>query len=291
MIAGIYLALSVTWILVTDRLLYEKAAAGSLMAPISSAKGLFFVLLSALVIYALIRQSTGQLIQANRKLQQQALHLEALNAELSKSLQAVKDQKHELSITFEAAVEGWTEAMALRDDETHEHTRRVAVLSVRLGEAMGMQEQELREIHWGSLLHDIGKMGVPDSVLLKPGKLTSEEYTIMKEHPVHARRWLEHVNFLGQARDIPYFHHEKWDGTGYPHGLKGKDIPLYARIFAIVDVYDALTSDRPYRKAMLQEEALDIIQQGVGTHFDPEVARHFLQMVREDQSSQQTATI
>ncbi|GEM47641.1 HD-GYP domain-containing protein [Deinococcus cellulosilyticus] len=281
LIAGIYLALSVTWILVTDRLLYTQPVAGSLLERISSAKGILFVMFSALLIYTLVRQATRQLIQANRALQEQARRLEELNAELTRSLQTLKQQQEELQITHDAAVEGWTEAMALRDDETHEHTRRVAALSVKLGRVMGMQDHELREIHWGGLLHDIGKMAVPDSVLLKPGKLTREEYALMQEHPVYARRWLEHVHFLGQARDIPYFHHEKWDGTGYPHGLKGEEIPLYARIFAIVDVYDALTSDRPYRKAMPQEEALGIIEQGVGTHFDPEVAHHFLQMVRE----------
>lgn len=266
-VAGIYLMVSVLWILVTDHLLYEIPAFKGFLEQVSTAKGIFFVLASAGLIFVLVRQATRRLTHANR--------------ELSASLNTLQEQQQQLAETYTAAVEGWAHALELRDDETHEHTRRVTELSVKLGQKLGLGPKELQQIYWGGLLHDIGKMAVPDSILLKPDKLTPEEFQTMQQHPVYARRWLEHVGFLGEARDIPYHHHEKWDGSGYPAGLKGENIPLYARIFALADVYDALTSDRPYRKAMTVPEALQIIRQGMGTHFDPEVAKVFLQMVAE----------
>ncbi len=143
---------------------------------------------------------------------------------------------------------------------------------------MSMNESELVLVRRGALLHDIGKMGVPDSILLKPGKLTLEEWQVMYQHPKLAYDMLAPINFLRPALDIPYCHHEKWDGTGYPRGLKGKGIPASARIFAVVDVYDALTSDRPYRKAWTKEKALEYIRDQSGKHFDPEVVETFLKL-------------
>jgi HD-GYP domain-containing protein (c-di-GMP phosphodiesterase class II) len=149
-------------------------------------------------------------------------------------------------------------------------------MTVDLARTLGLSEKDLVQVRWGGLLHDIGKMGVPDSILLKPGPLTDEEWVIMKRHPALAFEMLSPINYLQAALDIPYCHHEKWDGSGYPRGLKGEGIPLTARIFAVVDVWDALTSDRPYRKAWSKEKASQHIQDGSGKHFDPQVVKTFL---------------
>jgi len=185
----------------------------------------------------------------------------------------------ELAIAYDETVEGWSMAMDLRDRETEGHTQRVTRLTQELGVRMGMNESELVLVRRGSLLHDIGKMGVPDSILLKPGELTPEEWAIMRQHPRFAYDMLSPITYLRQALDIPYCHHEKWDGTGYPRGLKGKEIPITARIFAVVDVYDALTSDRPYRKGLSREKTLAYIREQSGQHFDPEVVEIFLKVI------------
>ncbi|MFZ5818785.1 MAG: PAS domain S-box protein, partial [Chloroflexota bacterium] len=161
----------------------------------------------------------------------------------------------ELFTAYDATIEGWSRAMDLRDRETAGHTQRVTQLSVELAGKMGLERQELLHLRRGALLHDIGKLGVPDHVLLKPGKLTEEEWALMRQHPVFAFEMLRPIQYLQPALDIPYCHHEKWDGSGYPRGLAGEQIPLAARIFAIVDVYDALTTDRPYREAWSKEAA------------------------------------
>jgi HD-GYP domain-containing protein (c-di-GMP phosphodiesterase class II) len=156
-------------------------------------------------------------------------------------------------------------------------------MTVRIARAMGMKEEELYYVRLGALLHDIGKIGVPDSILLKPGKLTDDEWKIMKKHPEYAFQMLSPIAYLSKAIDIPYCHHEKWDGTGYPRGLKGKQIPLSARIFAVVDVWDALTSDRPYRKAWPKDKAIEYIRSQSGSHFDPEVVDVFMKIINEDE--------
>jgi HD-GYP domain-containing protein (c-di-GMP phosphodiesterase class II) len=143
---------------------------------------------------------------------------------------------------------------------------------------MGMKDAELAHVRHGALLHDIGKMGVPDNILLKPGKLTDEEWLVMKQHPELARRMLSPIAYLKNAMDIPYAHHEKWDGSGYPRGLAGANIPQMARIFAVADVYDALTSDRPYREGWPKQKALDYIKDQSEKHFDPEVVKVFLEI-------------
>ncbi len=182
----------------------------------------------------------------------------------------------ELAQAYETTLEGWSRAMDLRDKETEGHTQRVTDLTVHLARAMGMSDDQLVHVRRGALLHDIGKMGIPDHILLKPGPLSAEEWEIMQRHPVHAFGLLASISYLRQALDIPYCHHEKWDGTGYPRKLGGAQIPLPARIFAIVDVYDALISDRPYRAAWPKEKALTYIREQSGTHFDPEVVAAFL---------------
>ena len=153
----------------------------------------------------------------------------------------------EMEVAYDATIEGWSRALDLRDKETEGHSQRVTEMAVRLASDLGVTGDALMQIRRGALLHDIGKMGVPDQILLKPGPLSESEWEIMRKHPVFAYEMLSPIEFLVPALDIPYCHHEKWDGTGYPRGLSGEDIPLAARIFAVIDVWDALRSDRPYR--------------------------------------------
>ncbi len=180
---------------------------------------------------------------------------------------------------YDATIEGWSHAMDLRDKETEGHTLRVTELSEKLGRIMGISNEELVYMRRGALLHDIGKLGVPDAILLKPDKLTDEEWKIMHQHPQYAYDMIQPIEYLRPALDIPLCHHEKWDGSGYPHGLKGTDIPLSARIFAIIDVWDALTSDRPYRLAWEKEKVLEYIKDQSGKHFDPYVVEQFFKML------------
>ena len=187
----------------------------------------------------------------------------------------------ELSQAYDATLAGWSRVLEMRDHETDEHTQRVAELTVALASKMGFPETELGIIRRGALLHDIGKMGIPDAILQKPDVLTETEWMIMQTHPELAYQFLSHIDYLVPAMDIPYCHHEKWDGTGYPRKLKGEEIPLSARVFAVVDVFDALTSNRPYRKAWTKEEALAYIQEQSGKHFFPEAVKAFLEMLGE----------
>ena len=185
----------------------------------------------------------------------------------------------QLREAYDATIEGWSRAMDLRDRETEGHSQRVAELTVRIARAMGVAEEEIVHIRRGALLHDMGKMAIPDHILLKPGPLDPEEWEIMRKHPVYAFEMLSPISYLRPALDIPYCHHEKWDGSGYPRGLKGDQIPLAARIFAVVDVWDALTSDRPYRPAWPKEKVIEEIKAGAGTHFDPRVVEVFLSII------------
>jgi len=181
----------------------------------------------------------------------------------------------ELISAYDTTLEGWVRAVDLRDKETEGHSRRVVDMTERLARSMGLSDEQTVHIRRGALLHDIGKMGVPDAVLQKAGPLTDDEWKVMRRHPAYAFEWLSPIGFLRPALDIPYCHHEKWDGTGYPRGLRGEDIPLGARIFAIVDVWDALRSDRPYRPAWSEQEAFEYIGAQAGTHFDPNVVAAF----------------
>jgi putative two-component system response regulator len=185
------------------------------------------------------------------------------------------EQAHlQLLSAYDATIEGWSRAMDLRDRETEGHTQRVTILSDQLAKLAGISEDELIFIRRGALLHDIGKLGVPDSILLKTDKLTDEEWAVMRKHPQYAYEMIYPIEYLRSALDIPYYHHEKWNGTGYPCGLKGEEIPLSARIFAVVDVWDALTSDRPYRPAWDKQKTMKYINEEAGKHFDP----HFVEL-------------
>jgi putative nucleotidyltransferase with HDIG domain len=193
----------------------------------------------------------------------------AIAIDISELFNNLQYSNNELLLSYDTTIEGWSKALDLRDKETEGHTLRVTELTIQLARSMDIKEEELIHIRRGALLHDIGKMGIPDIILLKPGKLTDEEWVIMKKHPVYAYDLIYPIEYLRLALDIPYCHHEKWDGSGYPRGLKGEQIPLSARIFAIIDVWDALRSDRPYRKAWDKEKTLEHIKSGSGTHFDP----------------------
>ena len=204
------------------------------------------------------------------------------NARLFDDLQAanldLEAANLELETAYEATLKGWVRALDLRDKETEGHTQRVTALTQELAHQIGFNGEGLVHITRGALLHDIGKMGIPDGILLKPGSLTAEERELMQNHPALAYEMLSPIEFLNPAIDIPYCHHEKWDGTGYPRGLHGEEIPLAARIFSVVDVWDALTSNRPYREPMPLGEVRQYIREQSGSHFDPNVVDAFLDL-------------
>jgi putative nucleotidyltransferase with HDIG domain len=185
----------------------------------------------------------------------------------------------ELALAYETTIEGWSRALDLRDKETEGHTMRVTQMTERLAREFGVPEAELVHIRRGALLHDIGKMGVPDRILLKAGPLDADEWKLMRQHPVYAYELLAPIAFLRPALDIPYCHHEKWNGTGYPRGLCQEQIPLAARLFAVVDIWDALSSDRPYRQAWDTPRVLEHIRSLAGSHLDPRIVPVFLRLL------------
>ena len=197
------------------------------------------------------------------------------NAHIFANLQR---SNQDLALAYDRTLEGWAKTLGLRDRQTEGHFKRETEMTLKLAQALGVNQTELVHIRRGALLHDIGKMGIPDCILSKSDFLNDEEWTIMRQHPVLAFELLSSIPYLRPALDIPHYHHEKWDGTGYPQGLKGSEIPIAARIFAIVDVWDALIFDRPYRKAWHQEEVLAYIQEQSGVHFDPKIVSVFLAM-------------
>jgi putative nucleotidyltransferase with HDIG domain len=195
----------------------------------------------------------------------------------------VKKKTAELSTAYTATLEGWSRAMDLRDQKTEGHTLRVAEMSERLALSMGLNVEERQRMRHGALLHDIGKIGIPDAILHKPDMLTEEEWEIMRKHPVYAYEFLFPIPYLQSILDIPYCHHEKWDGSGYPRGLKGEEIPLVARIFTVVDVWDALiTTDRPYRSAWSEKKAYQYILEQSGKYFDPQIVVAFCSLLHQD---------
>jgi len=212
--------------------------------------------------------------------QQAAIALESVQ-----NFERLQRSNQELLKAYDETLAGWVNFLDLRDEKTEGHTVRVLDQTVKICHNFGFSNEEKMNIRRGALLHDIGKVGVPDAILNKPGALTDEEWVIMKKHPVFAYQMLYPISYLRPALDIPYCHHEKWDGSGYPRGLKGNDIPLAARIFAIVDVYDALTSDRPYRKAWSEEDTITHIRKSSGTHFDPEILEQCLEILSDGKSN------
>ncbi len=199
--------------------------------------------------------------------------------ERKKAEQQIQTLNSELLIAYDETLKGWSRALNLRDPNTDGHSKRVVDVTVQLARELGIPESELIHVRRGAILHDIGKMGIPDHVLLKPGTLTEEEWLIMRLHPVFAYEMLSKIPFLKPSLDIPYFHHEKWDGSGYPRGLRATEIPLPARVFAVVDTFDALTSDRSYRHAWKREDALSYIREQAGIQFEPQIVEAFMRTI------------
>ncbi len=185
----------------------------------------------------------------------------------------------DLQDAYDKTIEGWVLALDLRDRETEGHTQRVTKMTEKLAKALGFPDEEITHIKRGALLHDMGKMGIPDEILQKPGPLTDDEWVIMRRHPEMAYQMLSQIKYLAKAITIPYYHHERWDGSGYPHKLKGEDIPLQARMFAVVDVWDALSSDLPYRKKMPHKEVVEYLLKESGRLFDPHVIETFIPLL------------
>jgi HD-GYP domain-containing protein (c-di-GMP phosphodiesterase class II) len=185
----------------------------------------------------------------------------------------------ERSLTLDATIDGWSHALALRDEDTSAHTERVTELVTRLSRRIGLPEDMINVLRRGARLHDIGKMGIPDKILLKPGPLDDDDWMLMQKHPLFAFEMLHAIPFVAGALDVPYCHHERWDGTGYPRGLKGDNIPLLTRIFSVVDVWDALCSDRPYRPAWPRSRAIQYLVEQSGRQFDPYMITAFLDMI------------
>jgi len=210
-----------------------------------------------------------------------ASEINCLGDSINQMAASLEKRQQELIEAYDATIEGWSRALDLRDKETEGHTLRVTEMTVKLARAAGMSEEEIQHVRRGALLHDIGKMGIPDQILLKPDKLTEEEWIIMRKHPVYAFELLSPIAYLRPALDIPYCHHEKWDGSGYPRGLKGEQIPLAARLFTVVDVWDALLSDRPYRQRWPREKAIEYIKSQSGKHFDPKAVELFLSLIEK----------
>lgn len=252
-ILAVYVAVSVAWILLSDRIAAAIVVDDEALLEVQSYKGIAFVLLTGTLIYTLVRRHTDR-VDAAAQRQQQA---------------------------YDQTLLGWAAALDLRDHSTAEHTLRVTEWTVALADRMGTQGEDLVHVRRGALLHDIGKMGVPDSVLSKPGPLTDDEWVLMRRHPELAVEFLSGIDYLRDSLDIPASHHERWDGTGYPAGLAGTRIPRAARMFAVVDVYDAVTSDRPYRRPLALDDAVALLRQGSGSHFDPEVVQAFVSLLEE----------
>ncbi|MCC6568404.1 MAG: HD domain-containing protein [Anaerolineales bacterium] len=205
----------------------------------------------------------------------------AMAIESIKAFEDLQRSNFELALAYSRTIEGWSRALDLRDMQTKDHTSRVTELTLKLAHLVGMNEIEIMHVKHGALLHDIGKMGIPDAILLKDDYLSDEEWEIMRRHPAYAYEMLSPVEYLRPALDIPYCHHEKWDGTGYPRGLAGEQIPLAARLFAVVDVWDALRSNRPYRKGWNEDQVREYIRSQSGTHFDPYAVDLFLRLLDE----------
>jgi putative nucleotidyltransferase with HDIG domain len=234
------------------------------------------------LIYVDNRLQSGMFTQDDLNLLTAISFSAAISIENARLYENLQQSKKILEIAYDSTLEGWARALELRDQDTEGHTRRVTDLTVRLAKLFGLNGAELTNIYRGALLHDIGKMAVPDRILRKPGPLTLEELEVMRMHPTYARDMLSKINFLQQVITIPYYHHERWDGTGYPNKIVGRDIPLAARIFAVVDVWDALISNRPYRPPWPSLQAKSYIQEHAGTQFDPQVVTLFMQMLEQD---------
>lgn len=247
-IAFLYVALACVWIWFSDRALVSLVIDPAQRTLAQSAKGWFFVLLTGAMLYWLIGRDLKRLAEINRR----------------------------LVLSHEQALRVLVSAMDIRHKETRDHSDRVMRMSMGLAKLVGVHGEALLALKFGALLHDIGKLGIPDAILIKPGKLDDAEMAHMRKHPEIGRELMDQVDFLRQATDIPYAHHERWDGAGYPRGLRGEEIPLAARIFSIVDVWDALSFPRVYKPAWPEPEVLAYLREVAGSQLDPRLVQLFL---------------
>jgi HD-GYP domain-containing protein (c-di-GMP phosphodiesterase class II) len=254
-VAVIYMLLGGLWILTSDLIIIFLVNDLLLLTILQTYKGWLFILVTTFLLYAILKRDLRNLENVHKNL------IEA----------------------YDATIAGWSKAMDLRDQETEGHSERVVNMTICLAKQMGMSCDDLEHVRRGALLHDMGKLGVPDSILLKNDLLTENEWRVMRSHPLFAFKMFSSIDYLRPALDIPYCHHEKWDGSGYPRGLRNEEIPLSARIFAVVDVWDALTSDRHYHKAWSKEKALKYIEEQKGKHFDPMVVDKFKELLELDE--------
>ena len=202
------------------------------------------------------------------------------------NLERVKQSEMELRENYDLTLQAWAKVLEYRDKETEGHSRRLVELGTRLARALDLHEDEIIQVRRGALLHDLGKLAIPDDILLKPGALDVDERKILELHPVYAKQMLSGISFLQPSMDIVFSHHERWDGRGYPEGLKGEDIPLKARIFSVVDQWDALTSDRPYRKAWPRKDVIAYFKENAGKIYDPQIVNVFLTLVQGDETNE-----
>lgn len=248
---ALYLAMGLLWILVSDRVVNALFQDDATQSWVQTGKGIAFVLVTASVMTIAI----ATYVRSSNRI------------------------RRDLEDAWDETILGWALAMDARESNLAQHSQRVADLMLVLARHMGVPDDQLRTLYRGALLHDIGKLGVPEDVLNFPGELNEHQWTLIKKHPDHAVRMLKPITFLGDAMDIPQSHHEKWDGSGYPRGLSGTDIPLWARMFAVIDVYDAVTSKRSYHDGASHERAVAIIRAESGSHFDPDVVLAFEEMM------------
>lgn len=259
-----YMVVAGLWIVFSDRILDPATFIDETYIQWQTVKGLLFVLVTGTLLFFSLRAQFQRLQQAETELRQ---------------------ANYGLTLTYDTTLEGWSRALDLRDKETEGHTRRVMELTIKLARRLNIKDEDLVHLRRGALLHDIGKLGVPDHILLKAGPLEKDEWEIMRQHPMHAYHLLYPISYLRSALAIPYSHHEHWDGNGYPEGLKGEEIPLAARVFAVVDVWDALISDRPYRKAWSYQKAFRYIRKKAGIQFDPAVVDAFMLLMEDEEYS------
>jgi PAS domain S-box-containing protein len=229
---------------------------------------------------AIMSQAQYELHRMLKEADQSRHALLSVAEDQKQAQEALEKTAEELMEAYDATLQGWSTALEMRERETAGHSHRVVHYTLELARALGIDNDEMIHIQRGALLHDIGKMGIPDSILLKPGPLSEDEWMIMRQHPTYAHRLLFNIPYLLPALEIPCFHHERWDGSGYPNGLAGEDIPLTARIFAVVDVWDALSSDRPYRPAWTNEVVLKYLRDQSGKQFDSKVVDKFLEICK-----------
>jgi putative nucleotidyltransferase with HDIG domain len=253
-----------------------------ILSHLGSPPGIFAPLIYEGQVKGMLNMVGAQLTEADLPTLQALANQIAVALENTRLISKLQKANTALEQAYQKTLEGWVKALDLRDEETEGHSMRVAYAAGKLAEFIGMDEEKLNCLRIGALLHDIGKMSISDSILFKPGPLTNAEWETMQQHPETACAWLEAIDYLRPALGIPYCHHERWDGSGYPQGLAGEAIPLEARVFAVLDTWDAMLSDRPYRKALSPHEVIAQIKSEAGSHFDPKVVDAFLKLIEED---------